>query len=144
MVGHQRQLQLESIFQYEWCAIPSSLVDGYGCLCKGNKSVLARRLGGLQQSAAAPDCIIVDAQQLLYHITWTRGGDASAFVESIKRHLSLCPSDSQKSLVFDKYHDLSAKDHERMRCGGKGTTDYNLTINSPLPNRDACHYEEQA
>ncbi|XP_068225089.1 uncharacterized protein [Palaemon carinicauda] len=48
MVGQQRQLQLESIFQYELCAVPSSLIDEYGCLRKGNKAVLARRLGVLQ------------------------------------------------------------------------------------------------
>ena len=32
---------------------------------------------------------------------------------------------------------LSAKDHERKRGAGEGSTDYNLTANSPLLNRDA-------
>ena len=39
--------------------------------------------------------------------------------------------------IFDRYGDISAKDHERVRRGGEGSTDYNLTINSPLPSRDA-------
>ena len=47
------------------------------------------------------------------------------------------PTDCEKLHVFDKYHDISAKDHERMRRAGKGSINYNLTINSPLPKRDA-------
>jgi len=41
------------------------------------------------------------------------------------------------SPVFDRYDDLSAKDHERMRRAGEGSTDYNLTANRPLLNRYA-------
>ena len=50
--------------------------------------------------------------------------------------ISPYPADSQKILVFDKY-DVSAKDHERMRRAGEGSTYYNLTINSPVPNGGA-------
>ena len=39
--------------------------------------------------------------------------------------------------MFDRYDDTSSKDHEKIRRGGEGSTEYNLTINSPLPNRDA-------
>ena len=34
VVGQQRQLELENIFQYELCAVPSSLIDEYGCFEK--------------------------------------------------------------------------------------------------------------
>jgi len=137
MVGQQRQLKLAPIFQYELCAFPPSIIDEYGCLRKGNKSVLANRLGVKQLDAPAPDIVIVDAQQLLYHIIWPHGGDASIVIESIKRRLSCYPDGTEKILVFDRYNDISAKDHERKRRGGEGSTDYNLTISSPLPNRDA-------
>ena len=43
----------------------------------------------------------------------------------------------KRLLVFDRYADISAKDHERVRRGGEGSTDYNLTVNSPLPSGDA-------
>ena len=43
------------------------------------------------------------------------------------------PPGTEKILVFDRYDDISAKDHGRIRRGGEGSTDYNLTINSPLP-----------
>lgn len=56
-------------------------------------------------------------------------------MESIKTRLSSRPG--KKVLVFDKYHDISAKDHERMRRAGLGSINYDLTINTPLPKRDA-------
>ena len=60
--------------------------------------------------------------------------------ENTKQRLSSYhgyPPGTEKILVFDRYDDISAKGHERIRRGGEGSTDYNLTINSPLPSRDA-------
>ncbi len=57
--------------------------------------------------------------------------------ENTKQRLSSYhgnPPDSEKILVFDRYDDISGKGHERIRRGGGGSTDYNLTINSPLPS----------
>ena len=137
MAGQKQQLQLAPIFQYELCNIPSSLIDEYGCLRKGNKAILANRLGLKQVSAPAPDIVIVDMQQMLYHIIWPHRGDDSDLSENIKRCLSCYCAGIEQVLIFDKYDDLSAEDHERMRRAGEGSTDYNLTPNSSLPNRDA-------
>ena len=90
-----------------------------------------------QVSAPAPDIVIVDMQQLLYHIIWPHGGDTSDLGDNIKNRLSCYPIGTEQVLVFDRYNDLSAKDHERIRRAGEGSTDYNLTTNRPLPNRDA-------
>ena len=61
--------------------------------------------------------------------------------ENTKQRLSSYhgyPPGTVKILVFDRYDDIPAKDHERIRCGGgEGSTDYNLTINSPLSSRYA-------
>ena len=60
--------------------------------------------------------------------------------ENTKQRLSSYhgnPPDTENILVFDRYDDFSGKGHERIRRGGEGSTDYNLTINSPLPSRDA-------
>ena len=51
------------------------------------------------------------------------------------------PAGTEKILVFDRYDDISAKDHKRVRRGGECSTDYNLTINSPLPSRYAITQE---
>ena len=42
-----------------------------------------------------------------------------------------------KILVFDQYADESAKDHERRRRAGVGSTSFNLAMSSPLPSREA-------
>ena len=61
--------------------------------------------------------------------------------ESTKQRLSSYhgyPPGTEKIMLFDRYDDIPAKDHDGIRRGGgEGSTDYNLTINSPLPSRDA-------
>ena len=64
-------------------------------------------------------------QQMLYHVVWPHGIDAAYLSEN-----------TEQVLGFDTYDDLSAKDHEIMRRAGEGSTDYILTANSPLANRD--------
>ena len=80
--------------------------------------------------------IIVDAQQLLYHIVWPSGGNVLALVESIRQFISSYPVESKKIIVFDKYLPYSAKDHEGVRCAGEGSVKFNVTHESPLPNRE--------
>ena len=140
VVGQHRQLQLTTISQYELCSVPQSLIDEYGCLRKCNKSVLCNRLGVVQVDPSTPDVVIYDILQMLYHIVSPHGGDALVLFENTKQRMSSqhgYPAGTEKILVFDRYDDISAKDHERVRRGGEGSTDYNLTINSPLPSRDA-------
>ncbi len=75
---------------------------------------------------------------MLHHIVWPHGGDAPMLFENTNQRLSSYHGyPLVKILVFDRYDDIPAKDHERIRRGGEGSTDYNLTINSPLPRRDA-------
>ena len=62
-------------FQYELCAVPPSLIDEYGCLRKGKKSVLCNRLGVVQIDPSTPDVVIVDMQQnaASHHLATWRG-----------------------------------------------------------------------
>ena len=41
-------------------------------MSKGNKAMLVNRLGVPLQNVPTPDIVIVDAQQLMYHISWPR------------------------------------------------------------------------
>ena len=50
------------------------------------------------------------------------------------------PDAANRILVFDKYEDISAKDHERMRQASKSVIDYDLAIASHL---DKSNYEKQ-
>ena len=131
MVGQQRHLQLAPSFSYQLCAVPPTLADEFGCLRRGNKAALMNRLGIKLTRPRSPDIVIVDGQQLLYHVTWPCGGDPSVLVASMKaRRASLS---GECVLVFDLYDHISPKDHERMRHA----VNYNLAINSTLPSRDA-------
>ena len=118
IVGQQRDMELMPIFGYELCAVPPSLVDEYGCLRKGNKDPLVERLGVKLQ---LPDVVIVDAQQLMYHVIWPCGGT----VESLNARLAMC-GPAEKILVFDGYDDVSAKDHEGQWRAGVGSSTFNL------------------
>ena len=130
-------MELRPLFAYKLCAVPPSLIDGHGCICKANKSVLVKRLGVLEISPTAPDIVIVDVSQLFYHIVWPYGGNPSDLIASIRVRLSRYPDGAEKVILFDKYQDVSAKDHERMRRVGEVIVDYELSITSPLPKRDA-------
>ena len=84
-------------------------MDEYGCLRKGNKAPLVERLGVKLQ---LPDVVIVDAQQLMYHVIWPCGWT----VESLNARLAMC-GPAEKILVFDRYDD-----HERQRRAGVGSS----------------------
>ena len=43
-VGQHRQAELQTLFDYELCAVPSSIIDEYGCLRIGTKSTLVSKL----------------------------------------------------------------------------------------------------
>lgn len=136
MIGQQREIKLEHLFAYELCAVPSSLIDEHGCLRKGNKSDLVKRLGVPETPPSTPDTIILDVSQLFYHIVWPQGGSPSDLISSIKARTSRYSDDADKIVVFDKYQGISAKDHERMRRTGEATIDYDLSITSSLPKTD--------
>ena len=50
-----------------------------------------------------------------------------------EEHLSHYPEATMKIVVFDKYPDISAKDHDRIRQASGVVLDYDLFIASHLP-----------
>ena len=56
------------IFQFELSPVPPALIDEFGCLRKGNTSALFKRLPFFDKNPSVPDVVLVDAEQLLYHI----------------------------------------------------------------------------
>ena len=132
MIGQRRKIKLEYLFSYELCSVPSSLIDEHGCLRKGNTSGLVKRLGVLQILPVPADIVIVDVSQLFYHIVWPHGGSPSDLIASIQGRLSHYPDGTEKVVVFNKYKDISAKDHERMRRAVEVFSNYDLSISSPV------------
>ena len=134
VVGQQREMELLPIL--ELCDVPSSLMDEYGCHQSGNKGVLDHKLGVKHHKPPSPDVLIVDAQQVLCHVVWFCGGSVRVLAESLKARLASCAA-TEKILVFDRYTEISAKDHESQRRAGVGSTTFNLDLNSPLPSHEA-------
>ena len=130
-VRQHRQVELQTLFDYELCAVPASMIDEYGCLRTGTKSTLVSIL-----QPDAPDIVIVDGQQLLYHIVWPCAGSASDLANSMMGRLGQYQP-TEVLVIFYRYDDRSAKDHERIRRAGEGAVNYNITISSKLPCRDA-------
>ena len=96
---------MTDIFQYERSPVPPSLIDEFGCLRKGDKTVLVKCLGVPVNSTPAPDVVLVDASQLLYHVVWlvaeTTGDLASSFGVRLIRY----PTDAQQLVLFDRYYE---------------------------------------
>ena len=134
MIGQRRQLEL---LYYELSAVSASLIDEQGYLRKGNTCALVKRLGVIECMPPTADIVIVDVQQLLYRIVWPHGGSPSDVIESNRRRLSRYPHEAEKIIVFDKHQDVSANDRERMQRAAEVPIDYELSITSPLPKRDA-------
>ena len=124
------------MYQYELCAVPSSIIDEFCFIRKGNKANIVKKLAIISTEPCPPDEVIVDGGQLLYHIVWLCGGTISPVATSMATRLknySVIPT----KISFDRYGNVSAKDHERSRrAGGAVPVEYNLTLTSPLPNRD--------
>ena len=140
IVGQNRNTSLVSVFEYELCAVPYSIIDEFGFIRKVNKANIVKKLAIISTEPCPPDEVIVDGGQLLYHIVWPCGGTISTLTTGMATRLnsySVIPTNR----IFARYGNVSAKDHERShRAGGVFPAEYNLTLTSPLPNR---HYHEK-
>ena len=128
-------MEVTYIFQYELSPVLPSLIDEFGCLRKADETVLVKCLGVLVNSATAPDVMLVDASQLLYHVVWHVAGRAGDLSSSFVVRLSRYPPEAQNLCCLTD--EPTAKDHESMRRAGEGSKDFHLTPNTPLPCREA-------
>ena len=134
VVGSKRHMELSALFDFELGPVPASLIDEYGWLRKGNKSVIVQRLGVLDPNPQPPDVVLVDASQLIYHVVWPSAGTVADLAASMGRRLH--QHITQTYVIFDRYQQLSAKDHERQRRAAESSTVYHLSLTTPLPGRD--------
>ena len=135
-MGHQRRIDIADVFQFELSPVPPALIDEYGCLRKGDKAVLVKSLSVSTLTPCAPNVVLVDAGQLLYHAVWPVSGTTGDLAASFGTRLAHYPSVSKKIIMFDRYDQdaPSAKDHERTRRGR--ANDVSLTPNTLLPCRE--------
>lgn len=132
VVGQQRSVEVADVFQFELSPVPPALIDEYGCLRKGHKAVLVKCLGVSVTTPPAPDLVLVDAGQLLYHVVWPVAGTAGDLAASFGARLAHYPPGSKKIVLFDMYDQEvpSAKALERTRRGR--AKEVRLTPNTPF------------
>jgi len=82
-------------------------------LRKGDKAVLLKSLSVSVTTPCAPDVVLFDAGQLLYHVVWPISGTIGDLAASFGTLLAHYPPVSRKILLFDRYDQdaPSAKDH---------------------------------
>ena len=61
VVSQQRGVEVTDIFQYERSPVPPSVIDEFGCLRKGDKTVLVKCVEVPANIALSPDVVLVDA-----------------------------------------------------------------------------------
>ena len=102
VVGQQRGVEMTDIFQYEPSHVPPTLIDEFGCLRKGDTTVLVKCLGSPVNSAPAPD--LVDVNQLSYYVVWSVAGTAGDLASSFSVRLSHYPPEAKKRVLFERYY----------------------------------------
>ena len=134
--GQQRSVNIADVFQFELSPVPLALIDEYGCLRKGDKAVLVKSFSVSVTTPYAPDVVLVDAGQLLYHVVWPVSETTGDLAASFGTRLANYPPVSKKIILFNRYDQeaLSAKDHERTRRGR--AKQVHLTPNTLLPCRE--------
>ena len=71
LIGQQRNITLQQLFDHELSVVPLSILDEFGCLRKGDKAIMVRKFLGIEDNdPSEPSIIIIDGSQLLYHIRW--------------------------------------------------------------------------
>ncbi|KAK2159105.1 hypothetical protein NP493_1749g00012 [Ridgeia piscesae] len=88
---------------FELSPVPPGLIDEYGCLRKGDKAVLVKSLSVSVTTPCAPNVVLVDAGQLLYHVVWPVSGTTGDLAASFGTRLAHYPPVSKKIILFDRY-----------------------------------------
>ena len=107
VVSQQRGMEMIYIFQYERIPVTPSLIDNFGCLRKGDKTVLVKCLGVPVNSPPAPDMVLVDASQLLFHVVWPVAGTAGDLASSFGVRLSRYHPEAQNLVCLNAIMSMS-------------------------------------
>ena len=57
VVGEQLGIDLKDLFEHELGPLPASLLDDFGCLRKGDESVIVKKLGDVSEAEEKADII---------------------------------------------------------------------------------------
>jgi len=134
VISSKRNISLEKVFSYELSPVPASLFDEYGCMRKGDKSVLVQKIAAFTENHST-DVEVVDGNMLLHRIVWPKHGTVKSLAENFK---AAAVKPHEVFIIFDKYISDSIKSHEReRRCKGLSCPNFKLSIDTKLPSKNA-------
>ena len=100
VVGQECSIDIADVFQFELSPVPPALIDEYGCLRKGDKAVLVKSLSVSVMTPCAPNVVLVDAGQLLYHVVWPVSRTTGDLAASFGTRLAHYPPVSKKIILI--------------------------------------------
>ena len=134
VVGSKRKIELSTLFNYKLGPVSASIINEYGCLRNSNESVIIQHLGIVVPNLHPPDVVVNDAWQLIYHGVWPSSGTVADLTASLGHRLDSYIT--QTFVILDRYEKVSVKDHKRERRAGESSTEYQLSLTTPLPSCD--------
>ena len=76
--------------------------------------------------------MIIDGNQLLYHIVWPAAGKVGDVAYSMTNRIDNLYRSSETFIIFDCYEGISVKEHECQRHVGEGSKEYNIELGTTL------------
>lgn len=153
MISDKRNISVKYLFEFELSPAPAALFDDYGLMRKTSKSQLMKKVTVVKHSSPPIEATIIDGNEQIYHVTWPKTATVDVFVQYFGRAIDRAmESDStavesgehQMFVVFDRYFDLSIKNHERdRRSGSTASGHHKLTKQTILHGREAIMKSKQ-
>ena len=94
VVSRSWNIDVAGLLQFDLSPVHPVLINECGCLRKDGMSVLVICLGVCTTTPPAPDVVLVDAGQLLYHVVWPVAGTAGDLASSFGARLANYPPGS--------------------------------------------------
>ena len=145
-------VDLTLMFSTELSEVVTSLFQANGEIrLATDKSKLMQRLASYKsyRTIPKPDTVIIDGVAMLWAMYWPADGKVCDLVSGVASYLAceLTSSDQGVHLIFDRYPEFSIKGGARAAraqvntpddAGDTNSTEFMLTLDSPLPPQSVC------
>ena len=115
-ISQKRDVTLERLLPFELAPLPPALFDDYGDPRKSTKLPLLHKLADWNEKTSEPDFVVMDGNEMLYHITWSETGTVHHPLDNLSRAV-----ERRCQTIFDRYDEGSTKTVELLRRVGGAT-----------------------
>ena len=136
-IGH---LEFERLFHFELSPFPTAFCNDSGePKYITTKSTLKNKLkSSISSRNLRSDCIIIDGNAMLHSAThWPKNSLVTNLIDGVKAYIFKLLEQCDIYLIFDRYYEFSIKSNTRNERIGAFKKHYNLSLNMPLPPKEA-------